>query len=174
MSDADLFEADLVWPLWGAPDFAGVVVDAAAGSADLVLSDVTAPCLFGYRPANPNGHAAVVMAGGGYTGLVIGKEGVEVARWLASLGFVAFVLAHRFPNATTSPQAPVDDAIEAVGLSHAHASYPWQLSGGMQQRVAIARAVAYQPEVLIMDEPFAAVDAQIRKGRTPGRGAGGE
>jgi NitT/TauT family transport system ATP-binding protein len=56
----------------------------------------------------------------------------------------------------------VDDALEAVGLSHVPRSYPWQLSGGMQQRVAIARAVAYQPEVLLMDEPFAAVDAQTR------------
>ncbi|OAE02660.1 ABC transporter ATP-binding protein [Arthrobacter sp. OY3WO11] len=56
----------------------------------------------------------------------------------------------------------VDDALESVGLSHVPRSYPWQLSGGMQQRVAIARAIAYQPEVLLMDEPFAAVDAQTR------------
>lgn len=56
----------------------------------------------------------------------------------------------------------VNEALEAVGLSHVPRSYPWQLSGGMQQRVAIARAIAYQPEVLLMDEPFAAVDAQTR------------
>ncbi|MCW4386680.1 ABC transporter ATP-binding protein [Salinibacterium sp. SYSU T00001] len=56
----------------------------------------------------------------------------------------------------------VDDALEAVGLAHVPKSYPWQLSGGMQQRVAIARAIAYQPKVLLMDEPFAAVDAQTR------------
>ena len=56
----------------------------------------------------------------------------------------------------------VDEALEAVGLSYVPRSYPWQLSGGMQQRVAIARAIAYQPEVLLMDEPFAAVDAQTR------------
>ena len=56
----------------------------------------------------------------------------------------------------------VAEALDAVGLSHATRSYPWQLSGGMQQRVAIARAIAYQPEILLMDEPFAAVDAQTR------------
>ncbi|MGH2946406.1 MAG: ABC transporter ATP-binding protein [Solirubrobacteraceae bacterium] len=56
----------------------------------------------------------------------------------------------------------VEEAVEAVGLTEFVDRYPWQLSGGMQQRVAIARALAYQPEILLMDEPFASVDAQTR------------
>jgi NitT/TauT family transport system ATP-binding protein len=56
----------------------------------------------------------------------------------------------------------VEEAVGSVGLSGALDRYPWQLSGGMQQRVAIARALAYQPDILLMDEPFASVDAQTR------------
>ncbi|MFC0447415.1 ABC transporter ATP-binding protein [Rhodococcus jostii] len=55
-----------------------------------------------------------------------------------------------------------EQALEAVGLADAGSLYPWQMSGGMQQRAAIARAVACQPQVLLMDEPFASVDAQTR------------
>ena len=58
--------------------------------------------------------------------------------------------------------ARVHEAIAAVGLRGAGRKFPWQLSGGMQQRVAIARALAYKPDCLIMDEPFASVDAQTR------------
>jgi NitT/TauT family transport system ATP-binding protein len=56
----------------------------------------------------------------------------------------------------------VEESLESVGLTRFIDHYPWQLSGGMQQRVAIARALAYQPSVLLMDEPFASVDAQTR------------
>ncbi|MCC7151351.1 MAG: ABC transporter ATP-binding protein [Rubrivivax sp.] len=59
-------------------------------------------------------------------------------------------------------QGRMRNSLAAVGLAQAAKKYPWQLSGGMQQRVAIARALAYRPEVLLMDEPFASVDAQTR------------
>lgn len=59
-------------------------------------------------------------------------------------------------------QARVTESLAEVGLEGTEKSYPWQLSGGMQQRVAIARALATRPDLLIMDEPFASVDAQTR------------
>jgi NitT/TauT family transport system ATP-binding protein len=56
----------------------------------------------------------------------------------------------------------IEHAVESVGLTRFLDRYPWELSGGMQQRVAIARALAYQPDIMLMDEPFASVDAQTR------------
>lgn len=59
-------------------------------------------------------------------------------------------------------KAAIGEVLQEVGLEGNQKNFPWQLSGGMQQRVAIARAIAMRPELLIMDEPFASVDAQTR------------
>ena len=82
--------------------------------------------------------------------------------WLTVKENVMFGLQDQFPNkARRGEQALV--WIERVGLGEFVDYYPNQLSGGMQQRVAIARALAPGPKVLLLDEPFAALDAQTRR-----------
>jgi NitT/TauT family transport system ATP-binding protein len=81
--------------------------------------------------------------------------------WMTVEQNVAFPLKHR-KLGKAEMAGLIRDTLQSVGLAGAGSKYPWQLSGGMQQRVAIARALAYQPEILLMDEPFASVDAQTR------------
>jgi NitT/TauT family transport system ATP-binding protein len=81
--------------------------------------------------------------------------------WLTVHGNVRFPLRGRGIT-PEEREARVEESLAAVGLKDAGDKYPWQLSGGMQQRVAIARSLAYRPEILLMDEPFASVDAQTR------------
>jgi NitT/TauT family transport system ATP-binding protein len=81
--------------------------------------------------------------------------------WLTVTANVAFPLRKKRLGAAEKASL-VREALDAVGLTAFAGHYPWQLSGGMQQRVAIARAVAFRPEILLLDEPFASVDALTR------------
>lgn len=83
--------------------------------------------------------------------------------WRSILGNVRFgmELQRRFDENTMRERA--EQFIKLVGLSGFERHYPGELSGGMQQRVNLARALASDPKVLLMDEPFAALDAQTRE-----------
>jgi NitT/TauT family transport system ATP-binding protein len=113
------------------------LLDSSSGSVTLDGSLVTRP---------PAGMAVVFQ-----------EYGRSLFPWLTVRRNVELPLRGRPGRA-----AKVDAALAAVGLADSADAHPWQLSGGMQQRVAIARAIAYEPSVLLMDEPFAAVDAQTR------------
>ncbi|RAN69533.1 ABC transporter [Bacillus sp. SRB_336] len=81
--------------------------------------------------------------------------------WLSVLDNVMLPLRSSVKD-KAERKAKATGALVEVGLKDDLQKYPWQLSGGMQQRVAIARALAYAPAIVLMDEPFASVDAQTR------------
>ena len=81
--------------------------------------------------------------------------------WRSVLKNVLFVLEKK--NLSKNERVEIaKSALANVNLTGFENQYPWELSGGMQQRVAIARAMAFSPDILLMDEPFASVDAQTR------------
>lgn len=81
--------------------------------------------------------------------------------WRTVLGNVLFALEGT-TSKRTAREAKARAALASVGLADCAGHYPFELSGGMQQRLTLARALAHGAEVLLMDEPFASVDAQTR------------
>jgi NitT/TauT family transport system ATP-binding protein len=81
-------------------------------------------------------------------------------QWRTVRDNVAFGIERKLGRAECADR--VKDALSLVGLLERADDYPWQLSGGMQQRVQIARALALRPAVMLMDEPFAALDAMTK------------
>ncbi|KAF1956362.1 alpha/beta-hydrolase [Byssothecium circinans] len=111
------------WPLYpdttnNEPLASSFTIQSQSGHP--VVTSVKRPWLFHYSPSPSTtqqpSRAVLILGGGGYTSLMIGREGLAVAKWLTSLGFHAFILVHRFPTADSGASAPVDDARRALEL----------------------------------------------------------
>lgn len=154
----------------------GGVIEALAPT-DLVIEPASFISLIGPSGC---GKSTLLNAVGGFAPLTSGAiklDGVPVSGinpdvgvvfqqyalfpWFTALGNVMFALK-RFPISKEERLAKAHAALKEVGLEGRESAYPGQLSGGMRQRVALARTFVTSPKVLLMDEPFGALDAQTR------------
>ena len=127
-------------------------------------------CLAGLLPPTSG---QVVLGGATVTrvpdrlAVVFQDYGRSLYPWLTVADNVALPLRRAKNGVTKNGRAArrqgAFTALDSVGLAGFADRYPWQLSGGMQQRVAIARALACDPVLLLMDEPFGSMDAQMRE-----------
>ncbi|WP_420133375.1 ABC transporter ATP-binding protein [Rhodopseudomonas sp.] len=116
------------------------------------------------RPTNGAVRVHGVAVDGAHPRVAIAFQDPSLLPWLTLERNVAFGLdfKHQPKLPAAESRQRVDDAIHEVGLSHARRHYPAQLSGGMAQRTALARCLARRPEILLLDEPFGALDEVTR------------
>ncbi|MEE7476688.1 sulfonate ABC transporter ATP-binding protein [Methylobacterium hispanicum] len=145
----DVYEADRFVLLGPSGCGKSTLLKAVAGFISPVEGDITLD--------------GVPVRGPGPDRIVVFQEFDQLPPWKTVLQNVTFPLraSRRLGRREAAERAR--QVIDKVGLTPFADSYPHQLSGGMKQRVAIARALAMQPRVLLMDEPFAALDALTRR-----------
>lgn len=141
----------------GASEFICIVGPSGCGKSTLLniiagfLSPAAGEIRIGGKP----------VTGSGMDRGIVFQDFAQLFPWRTALGNVTFGLEMKgVPKEERNRIAR--EQLRLVKLEKFTASYPHHLSGGMQQRVAIARALAYNPSVLLMDEPFAALDALTR------------
>ena len=105
-----------------------------------------------------------VVTGPGPDRIVVFQEFDQLLPWKTIRENVMFPLRVARKLSRTEASERAAHALAKVGLTHVIDAYPHTLSGGMKQRAAIARALATRPDILLMDEPFAALDAMTRRG----------
>ncbi|NYF14300.1 NitT/TauT family transport system ATP-binding protein [Pseudoclavibacter sp. JAI123] len=150
-----LADVDLVL---GDREFVSVVGASGCGKSTLlsVIAGLEAPTA---GTASLSGHE--ILGPGRDRGVVF--QQATLLPWLSAIDNVVFALDG---EAELTKRQRIDrarDVLDQVGLTGFESKYPAQLSGGMQQRVALARSLAYGPDVLLMDEPFGALDALTRR-----------
>ncbi|PCC30278.1 ABC transporter [Glutamicibacter sp. BW80] len=141
-----------------AGEFMCIVGPSGAGKTTLLqcLSGLSAPSTGEVRL-----HGKVVTEPPAEMAIVFQDYSRSLMPWMSVLDNVMLPLRNKIKS-KSERKTKAMTALNEVGLKKHVSKYPWQLSGGMQQRVAIARALAYEPAIVLMDEPFASVDAQTR------------
>jgi nitrate/nitrite transport system ATP-binding protein len=140
-------------------EFVSIIGHSGCGKSTLLnliagLNEPTSGALLcaGREIAGPGPERAVVF------------QNHSLLPWLTCLGNVYLAVERVFGRDESRAQLKkrAEAALELVGLAHAMHKHPHEISGGMKQRVGIARALAMQPKVLLLDEPFGALDALTR------------
>ncbi len=141
----------------GASEFICIVGPSGCGKSTLlnIIAGFIAPVAGEIRIGGKT------VTGHGMDRGVVFQDFAQLFPWRTALGNVTFGLEMKGIG-KEEREAVAREQLRLVKLEKFTASYPHHLSGGMQQRVAIARALAYNPAVLLMDEPFAALDAMTR------------
>jgi NitT/TauT family transport system ATP-binding protein len=143
----------------GKGDFVALIGPSGCGKSTLlhIIAGLSAPTSGAVRLKNEN-----VIAPRADMMFVFQQYNKSIFPWKTVIDNVMLGVKYRSRSRRGELEAMCRTQLEHVGLAQFVNYYPYQLSGGMQQRVAIARALARRPELLLMDEPFSALDAMMR------------